>query len=72
MKDRQSSITALGIAIVRAVESEKPEGARIRYDPNARQLLNPLFYRFIHPFIDAGYIERSRSSVQGFVVARYR
>lgn len=72
MKKQQSSITAPGIAVVRAIESEKPQGARICYDPYARQFLNPLFYRFMRLFIDSGYAERSGSGVQGFLVARCR
>jgi methyltransferase (TIGR00027 family) len=67
MKEKQSSITASGIAIVRAVESEKPEGVRICYDPYAVKFLNPLFY-----FINTGYAERSGPGVQGFLVARAR
>ena len=43
MKEKQSSITAAGIAIVRAVESEKPEGMRICFDPYAARFLNPWF-----------------------------
>ncbi len=33
MRRNQSSMTAIGIAIVRAIESEKPEAVRICYDP---------------------------------------
>jgi len=72
VKEKQSSITASGIAIVRAVESEKPEGVRICYDPYAVKLLNPLFFRFIRFFIDTGYAERTGPGVNGFLVARCR
>jgi methyltransferase (TIGR00027 family) len=72
MKDNQSSITASGIAVARAVESSKPEEVRICYDPYAVRFLNPLFYRFMRLFIDIGYAERTGQGVLGFLVARCR
>ena len=72
MKENQSSITASGIAVARAVESEKPEGVRICYDPYAAKFLNPLFYRFMRFFIDTGYAEATGKGVMGFLVARCR
>lgn len=72
MKKNQSSITASGIAVARAIESGKPEGVRICYDPYAVKFLNPLFYYFTRFFIDTGYAERSGPGVQGFLVARAR
>lgn len=72
MKSTQSSITAAGIAIVRAVESSKPEGQRVCYDPYAVKFLNPWFYRFIRVFIDTSYAERTGAGVQGYLVARCR
>ncbi len=72
MKKNQSSITASGIAVARAVESEKPEGVRICYDPYAVKFINPLFYRFTRMFIDTGYAERAGPGVQGLLVARCR
>jgi methyltransferase (TIGR00027 family) len=72
MKDRQSSITASGIAVARAVESEQAEGVRICYDPFAVKFLNPWFYRFMRIFIVTGYAERTGAGVQGFLVARCR
>ncbi len=72
MRDRQSSITASGIAVVRAVESEKVEGVRICYDPYAARFLNPWFYRSMRFFIDTGYAELTGPGVLGFLVARCR
>jgi methyltransferase (TIGR00027 family) len=72
MKEKQSSITASGIAVAHAVESKKPEGMRICYDPYAAKFLNPLFYRFTRLFIDSGYAEWAGPGVQGFLVARCR
>ena len=45
MKKNQSSITAQGIAFARALESSRPVGERICYDPLARQMLSPAFSR---------------------------
>ena len=39
MRKNQTSMTAMGIAIVRGIESEKPEGVRICYDPYARRIV---------------------------------
>jgi methyltransferase (TIGR00027 family) len=72
MKDNQSSITASGIAVARAIESEKLEGVRICYDPYAVKFINPLFYRFMRLFIDTGYAEAKGKGVLGFLVARCR
>ena len=72
MKAKQSSITAAGIAVARAVESEKPEDARICYDPYAVKFLNPFFYHFTRFFIVSGYAEHTGAGVTGFLVARCR
>ncbi len=72
MKEKQSSITAPGIAVARAIESEKPEEVRICYDPFAAKFLSPWFYRFMRLFIDTGYAERTGAGVLGFLVARCR
>lgn len=50
MPKSQSSMTATGIAIVRAIESEKPEAERICYDPYARQFVNEALYQFVKFF----------------------
>jgi methyltransferase (TIGR00027 family) len=68
MKKRQASITAQGIAFVRALESTKPAGERICYDPLARQLISPAFYLLSRLF--AGYAERKGPGVIGFLAAR--
>jgi O-methyltransferase involved in polyketide biosynthesis len=39
MRKNQSSLTAIGIALVRAVESERPDGDRICYDPYAQRFI---------------------------------
>jgi methyltransferase (TIGR00027 family) len=72
VKRTRSSITAAGIAVARAVESEKPEGVRICYDPYAEKFLNRIFYQFTRFFIVSGYTERTGPGVTGFLVARCR
>jgi methyltransferase (TIGR00027 family) len=68
----QSSLTAAGIAIARAVESEKPADERICYDPYARQFVPAWMYRFLGFFIKSGYAELRGPGVNGFLVARER
>jgi methyltransferase (TIGR00027 family) len=70
MKKKQASITAQGIAFVRMVESSKPEGERICYDPLARRLISPAFYWLGKLFIN--YAERKGPGVQAFLAIRCR
>jgi O-methyltransferase involved in polyketide biosynthesis len=70
MKKKQASITAQGIAFARALESSKPEGERICYDPMARRLISPAFYGLCRLF--AGYGERKGPGVLAFLATRHR
>lgn len=72
MRRNQSSITAMGIAIARAVESEKPAGDRICYDPYARLLVPGWLKSILGFFIKSGYAEMRGPGVNGFLVARER
>ncbi len=72
MRARQASLTAMGIAIARAVESEKSESERICYDPFARDLVPAGFFRVMSFFIRSGYGELRGPGVMGFLVARDR
>jgi methyltransferase (TIGR00027 family) len=72
MRKSQSSMTAIGIAIVRAMESEKPEAERICYDPYARQFVNGALYHFVKFFDRLGYSERRGPGVMGFLTVRDR
>jgi len=72
MRKRQASTTAIGIAIVRAIESERPEGERICYDPYARRLVNGALFHLVHFFERLGYGERRGPGVMGFLAARER
>jgi methyltransferase (TIGR00027 family) len=66
----QASTTAQGVAFARALESGKPAGERICYDPFARQLISPIFYVLGRLF--AGYGERKGPGVLAFLAARCR
>jgi methyltransferase (TIGR00027 family) len=70
MKSSQTSITAQGIAFVRAYESSKPADQRICYDPFARKLISPAFYLLGQLFVN--YAEKRGPGVVGFLVARCR
>jgi len=70
MKRSQASITAQGIAFVRALESSKPEGERICNDPLARRLISPWVYWLSRLFV--GYAEQKDPGVLGFLTARCR
>ncbi len=67
---RRASITAEGIAYVRAFESSKPAGERICDDPLARRLISPAFYLLGKLFI--GYGESRAPGVVGFLAVRCR
>ena len=72
MRKNQSSLTAAGIAIARAVESEKPADERICYDPYARQFVPAWLYQVLGFFIKMGYTELPGPGVNGFLAARER
>ena len=70
MKKNQTSTTAMGIAAMRAIESEKPAGERLCYDPLARRFTGRGFYLLSKLF--AGYGERRAPGVQGYILCRCR
>jgi methyltransferase (TIGR00027 family) len=72
MRKNQTSLTAAGIALARAVESEKPADERICYDPYARQFVPGWMYCFLAFFIKSGYAELRGPGVIGFLMARER
>lgn len=72
MRKNQASFTAAGIALARAVESEKPAGERICYDPYARRFVPGWMYSAFGFFIKSGYTEWRGPGVNGFLVARER
>jgi methyltransferase (TIGR00027 family) len=58
VKADQSSWTAMMVATIRAIESEKPETERVYYDPLAKQFIGTIPYWFIRALL----IMRRRSS----------
>ena len=72
MRKKQTSVTAMGIAIVRAIESEKPEGERVCYDPYAQRFVSRFLIRMVGFFDGLGYGEIRGPGVMGFLVARER
>jgi methyltransferase (TIGR00027 family) len=72
MRKNQSSMTAIGIAILRGIESEKPEGERLCYDPYARKFVNGVLYNLIRFFDRMGYSEKKGPGVIGFLAVRER
>ncbi len=72
MKQNQSSQSALGVALMRAIESQKPEDKRICYDPYARAFLPAVFYFLVKLIIDSGLYERMAPGSVGFIVLRER
>ncbi len=55
MRKNQSTTTAEGIAIMRAIEARRPESERICYDPYARAMVSGLLYNLAKLLIDLDY-----------------
>jgi len=72
MKKNRSSSSAEGVAGLRAIESQKPEGVRICYDPYARKFVSNFLYYLTKPFIDSGLYERLAPGAVAFVMLRER
>jgi methyltransferase (TIGR00027 family) len=72
MKTNRASITAEGIALARAVESQRPTEQRICYDPLAQQFVSALYWNIFRFFVSSGYAERRGPGTMGFLVARER
>jgi methyltransferase (TIGR00027 family) len=70
MKKSQTSITAQGIALIRALEYERPAADRICDDFLARKFIGSGFYLLGKLF--AGYAERVGPGVLGFLAVRCR
>ncbi len=72
MNERRASTTAEGLALVRAIESERPEAVRICYDPIARKLINPISFRISGWVINSGLYARMSKGALEFILARDR
>jgi methyltransferase (TIGR00027 family) len=72
MKQKQSSTTAEGIALVRAIEASRPVDERICYDPYARSLINGIKFTLSKLVIDSGIHARFSPGAIEFIIARER
>ena len=75
MKQKHSSTTAEGMALVRAIEASRPPDKRICYDPIARALVNPISVFLSKLVIDSGIYDRFFAPGVGaieFITARER
>ncbi len=70
MRKTKASYTAISVAAVRAIESEKPSNIGICNDPLARALTNNLTYLLIKLFYKYG--ERRSHGALTFIVCRHR
>ena len=68
----RASMTALGIAALRALERERPPAERIVDDPYARHFVGEWLFRVMTFFDHLGWGERRGPGVQGYIVARER
>jgi len=55
---RQAMSTARGVALLRAVETTRPESERLCSDPYARSFVNPITYFAAAPFVRGGLPDR--------------
>jgi methyltransferase (TIGR00027 family) len=72
MKKKQSSATAEGMALLRAIEAQRPEAVRICYDPIARALVPGISVFLSKLVIDSGLYERMAPGAVAFITARER
>lgn len=72
MKRNRSSLSATGIAIVRALESAKPADKRLFHDPYARRFVSGGLFHLVNFFYRLGLGERKGPGVWEFLVARER
>lgn len=72
MSKPRASSTAEGMALLRAIESQKPEDLRICYDPIARSLVNGFSFTMSKLVIDSGLYERMAPGAVAFISARER
>ncbi|HMM19870.1 MAG TPA: class I SAM-dependent methyltransferase [Selenomonadales bacterium] len=72
MKRDQSSATAEGMALLRAIEASKPAGKRICYDPIARSLIPAIKFILGKLTVDSGLYGRFAPGAMEFIIARER
>lgn len=72
MKQKRSSTTAEGMAMMRAIEASRPVSERICYDPVARSLIPGIKFILSKLFIDSGLYERFAPGAIEFITVRER
>lgn len=72
MNRKQSSTTAEGMALMRAIETSRPEGERICYDPIARSLVSGIKFFFSKLTIDSGLYAYFNPGTIEFIITRER
>jgi methyltransferase (TIGR00027 family) len=73
MKQNQSSQSAAGVAMFRAIETEKPAGIRICSDPLAHALVGSGFsYALLKGFVISGLYDRLAPGATAFIAMRER
>ena len=73
MSEKQSSVSAAGVALLRAVEAEKPEAERICYDPFAHSMIpGGLSFKLSKWMITSGLYEKMAPGATSFIVLRER
>jgi methyltransferase (TIGR00027 family) len=73
MKKKQSSASAAGVALLRTIESEKPESERICYDPYAKAMISGgIAFALSKLIITLGFYERMAPGAVAFVAVRER
>jgi methyltransferase (TIGR00027 family) len=72
MKENQSSKSAAGVALLRAVEAQKPEAQRICYDPYAGAFIPGIGYAISKWVVSSGLYERMAPGATAFVALRER
>jgi methyltransferase (TIGR00027 family) len=72
-KKQKASGSAAGVAMMRAIEAQKPEGSRICDDPYAHALMQGGFlYSLLKWMIESGLYDRLAPGAVSFVVGRER
>lgn len=72
MRQKRSSPTAEGMALIRAIETSRPEETRICYDPIARSLIPGYKFFLSRLTIDSGLYGRFSPGATEFITARER
>lgn len=72
MRESQASLTAMGVAIIRAIEADKPAEQRICDDPYARHLVVWPYYLLMRLLVRLGAMERLMPGMFALTVARER